>query len=119
MIEHLQGREKALETLGWRGREAEWIALVCLHSGVFTRAQFCFYLKASRMRALRFGRRLVDQGFVAEDPMPPRFDRRRAGRPPSICRIFHRQIYSVLGAENIRHRKIAPTSCPSGSIRGR
>ena len=38
MIEHLQGREKALETLGWRGREAEWIALGvpsqrCLHAG--------------------------------------------------------------------------------------
>ena len=43
MIEHLRGREKALEPLGWTGREAEWIALVCLHSGIFTRAQFCFY----------------------------------------------------------------------------
>ena len=59
MIEHLQGRESALETLGWRGREAEWIALVCLHTGVFTRAQFCFHLNASRMRALRFVRQLV------------------------------------------------------------
>ena len=38
MIEHLRGREKALEQFGWRGREAEWIALVCLHSGIFTRA---------------------------------------------------------------------------------
>ena len=27
MIEHLRGREKALEPLGWTGREAEWIAL--------------------------------------------------------------------------------------------
>ena len=35
MIEHLRGRERALEPLGWTGREAEWIALVCLHSGVF------------------------------------------------------------------------------------
>ena len=31
MIEHLRGREQALESLGWTGREAEWIALVCLH----------------------------------------------------------------------------------------
>ena len=37
MIEHLKGREQALAALGWTGREAEWIALVCLHSGVFTR----------------------------------------------------------------------------------
>ena len=35
MIEHLKGREQALAPLGWTGREAEWIALVCLHSGVF------------------------------------------------------------------------------------
>ena len=46
MIEHLKGRERALAALGWTGREAEWIALVCLHSGVFTRAQFCHYFEA-------------------------------------------------------------------------
>ena len=45
MIKHLHDREKSLEPFGWRGREAEWIALVCLHSGVFTRAQFCFYFE--------------------------------------------------------------------------
>ena len=45
MIEHLRQREKALEQFGWTGREAEWIALVCLHSGVFTRAQFCHYFE--------------------------------------------------------------------------
>ena len=28
MIEHLRGREKELEPLGWSGPEAEWIALV-------------------------------------------------------------------------------------------
>ena len=43
MIEHLRGRERELEPLGWTGQDAEWIALVCLHSGVFTRAQFCHY----------------------------------------------------------------------------
>ena len=31
MIAHLAGREKALEPFGWTGRQAEWIALVCLH----------------------------------------------------------------------------------------
>ena len=48
MIEHLRGRERALEPLGWTGREAEWIAVVCLHSGVFTRAQFCHYFNTQR-----------------------------------------------------------------------
>ena len=50
MIEHLRGREQALASLGWTGREAEWIALVCLHSGVFTRAQFCHYFDAGSKR---------------------------------------------------------------------
>ena len=45
MIEHLRGRERKLEPLGWTGPDAEWIALVCLHSGVFTRAQFCHYFQ--------------------------------------------------------------------------
>ena len=54
MIEHLRGRERALEPLGWRGQDAEWIALVCLHSGVFTRAQFCHYFDTYRKHAYRF-----------------------------------------------------------------
>ena len=37
MIAHLRGRDRNLEPLGWTGPDAEWIALVCLHSGVFTR----------------------------------------------------------------------------------
>ena len=37
MIEHLRGRDRKLEPLGWTGQDAEWITLVCLHSGVFTR----------------------------------------------------------------------------------
>ena len=99
MIEHLRGREKALEPFGWRGREAEWIALVCLHSGVFTRAQFCFYFNAWRIQAHRFVRTLVDRGFALEDA--------RANLPGGAqsCRIFSKKIYRALGAENIRHRR--------------
>ncbi len=68
MIEHLHAREKTLEPFGWRGREAEWIALVCLHSGVFTRAQFCYFFEgARRNRASRFVRDLVDRGLAVED----------------------------------------------------
>ena len=115
MIEHLQGREKALEPFGWTGHEAEWIVLVCLHSGVFTRAQFCFHLSTSRMRALRFVRLLVSQGIAAEIPMPDRDNRRPAGRPPHICRISNRQIYQALGAENIRPGK---TASPEILMRG-
>ena len=100
MIEHLRGREKALEQFGWRGREAEWIALVCLHSGIFTRAQFCFYFfNAWRNRAQRFVELLVDQGFASEVERPI------FSGGALACRIFSKKIYRALGAEDIRHRK--------------
>ena len=44
MIAHLAGHETALEPFGWTGRKAEWIALTCLHSGVFIRAQSSRFL---------------------------------------------------------------------------
>ena len=40
MIAHLQGREDPLESFGRTGRRAQWVALACLHSGVFTRVRF-------------------------------------------------------------------------------
>ena len=40
MIAHRVGREMALEPFGWIGRRGEWIALACLHSGLFIRAQW-------------------------------------------------------------------------------
>ena len=36
---HLRGREQAPEPFGWTGRQAEWVALACLHGGMFTRAR--------------------------------------------------------------------------------
>ena len=105
MIEHLHDREKALESLGWRGREAEWIALVCLHSGLFTRAQFCFYFDgAFRNRAERFVRALVDRRMAVED------DRAIFPGGARACRISNKEIYRKLGIENVRHRREADDS---------
>ena len=70
MIEHLRGRERALEPLGWKGREAEWIALVCLHSGVFIRAQFCCYFNTYRKQAHRFVKALIDRKAAVESEWP-------------------------------------------------
>ena len=97
MIAHLKGRDKALEAFGWTGREAEWIALVCLHSGVFTRDQVSDWLRIDRFKALRFVRDITGRRLAAED--------RLAGR--KVCRIFARPVYRALGAEDIRHRRIA------------
>ena len=99
MIEHLRGRERALEPFGWTGREAEWIALVCLHSGVFTRAQFCHYFDANRKRALRFVKALVERRAAVESEWPV------VNGGGKSCRISSKPIYRALGVENIRHRR--------------
>ena len=104
MIEHLKGREQALAALGWTGREAEWIALVCLHSGVFTRAQFCHYFNTQRMTALRFVKALVDRRMGVES------DYLTFNGGGKTCRISSKGIYRALGVENIRHRRKANRS---------
>ena len=73
--------------MGWTGREAEWIALVCLHNGVFTRAQFCYFFDAlsDRKRAFRFVRDLVDRGLAAEDALPNKHGGVKA------CRISNKE----------------------------
>ena len=101
MIEHLRGRDRKLEPLGWTGREAEWIALVCLHSGVFTRAQFCDYFDAQRMTALRFVKTLIERREAVET------DLIAFNGGGKTCRITSHAIYRALGVENIRHRRKA------------
>ena len=101
MIEHLRGRERALEQYGWTGREAEWIALVCLHSGVFTRAQFCSYFNTHRVQAYRFVKALVERRQAVES------DILIFNGGGKTCRISSKPIYWALGVENIRHRRKA------------
>ena len=96
MIDHLKGREKALEPFGLTGRRAEWIALASLHGGVFTRAQLSAWLGASRFTALRFVQALRDRRLAAEETVGDL----------KVCRICARGIYRALGAEGVRHRRI-------------
>ena len=103
MIAHLKGREQALEEFGWTGRPAEWIALVCLHSGVFTRAQAMRFLDAHPEQVRRVVHALIAEGLAAEETVP---GVRGIGR---VCRIFSRRVYRALGAEHIRHRRDAST----------
>ena len=102
MIEHLRGRDRKLELLGWTGRDAEWIALVCLHSGVFTRARFCQYFDTTnRVRAQRFVKALIDRKQALEIEWPI------MNGGAKTCRISSKAIYRALGVENIRHRRQA------------
>ena len=104
MIEHLKGREQALAPIGWTGREAEWIALVCLHSGVFTRAQFCHYFEARRNAAHRIVQTLIERREAVES------DHVTVNGGGRTCRISGKAIYRALGVENIRHRRKANRS---------
>ena len=99
MIAHLKGREQALETFGWTGRHAEWIALASLHSGVFTRAQVSDWLGVHPRTARRFVRAMMDRRLAARD----------AAGGLNVCRICARGVYRALGAEDIRHRRTAST----------
>ena len=101
MIEHLRGRDRKLEPLGWTGAAAEWIALVCLHSGVFMRGQFCDYFGTSRQQAQRFVKALVDRREAVENPHIS-FS---GGTKP--CRISSTAIYQALGVKKIRKRPSA------------
>ena len=103
MIAHLRERGKALEPFGWSQQDAEWVAMVCLHSGVFTRSQYTAYFHAHHSRAQRFVQTLVDMKLAVEEPIPVirRMDRTQA------CRITHKGIYRELGVPNIRHRRFA------------
>ncbi len=103
MIAHLKGREKALEAFGWTGRQAEWIALVCLHSGVFTRAQWARFMDAHPEQVRRGVHALIAARVASEETEPGIAGMGR------VCRIFARPVYRALGAEHIRHRRGAST----------
>ena len=110
MITHLREREKNLEPFGWNPQDAEWVALVCLHSGIFTRSQYMAYFKTYPSRARRFVQGLLDLKLAVEEPIPVirRENRTRA------CRITHKGIYRELGVPNIRHRRFPDPGAISG-----
>ena len=97
---HLKGREKLLRPLGFTRQQAEWITLVCLHSGLFTRDQveaFFGYAKSSANRFIQtLLRTRISHKQIASETVT---DGRR------ICRIFGKQIYGELEIPPIRHRR--------------
>ncbi len=100
MIPEQPHREHQLKPFGWTGREAEWIALVCRHSDLFTHSQFCTYLHARPNRARQFVRCLQDRRQAVEEHLD--------GLPTAHpCRISGKAIYRALGIENEGHRRTA------------
>ena len=97
----LQERAGKLAALGWSGREAEWLALVALHSGVFTRSQCRAYFLAGddRKRLSRFVRVLIEKQLASEDE--------RAIFPGGARAVLltGKPIYRALGIPDVRHRR--------------
>ena len=102
LIAHLLGREKLLESVGFTRQQAEWIALVCLHSGIFTGDQAHAFLRLSQRTAQRFVHSLLEaciSGRPVADAQT--VDGRR------IYRIFGKAIYRELGLATARYRREA------------
>ena len=97
-LAHLQGRDANLAQFGWTPKQAEWVALVCLHSGCFLRSQMAAYLGIGRAIISRFIQSLIDQELAQEVTLP-------LPGPPRLCRVSHKAIYRALAAENIRYRR--------------
>ena len=97
----LQDRARVLEPLGWSGREAEWIALVALHTGVFTRSQYGAYVNAgdNRKPAAALVRALLDKQLAIEDE--------RAIFPGGARAVLltGKALYRALGIPDVRHRR--------------
>ncbi|MXY78602.1 MAG: hypothetical protein F4Y94_02655 [Chloroflexi bacterium] len=98
MVPHLQDRAASLAALGWTGRDAEWLALVCLHSGVFLRAQYLSFCGQTYQETVRrFLKRCG--GIAVEQPWN--------GSRKRLYRIASRPVYRALDAEHVRHRRAA------------
>ena len=100
-IVNLKGRVKALTPLGWTRENAAWNAIVCLHSGAFTRTQCARFLDAHSEQVRRVVHALI-AGRLAAEETPPGI--RGIGR---VYRIYARTLYRALGTEPIRHRRNA------------
>ena len=97
---HLKGREQLLRPLGFTRQQAQWITLVCLHSGLFTRDQVEAFFGYAKSSANRFIQELL-RTRISHKPIASETvtDGRR------ICRIFGKQIYHELEIPTIRHRR--------------
>ena len=83
---------------GWSRPDAEWLALVCLHSGVFFRSQYLAFIgRTNPALAFRFMHRC--RKYAVEQPWN--------GSRLRVCRIASRALYGVLGMEHVRHRRPA------------
>ena len=101
-ISHLRGRDQLITKSGWSETEAEWIALVCLHSGIFTRRQFEFHFSTNRTTSFRFVKKLIDLELAKETLLGS-----VGGNRTRAVLIYAKAFYRTISIPNIRHRRSA------------
>ena len=100
-IRNLGDRLPSLAAPGWTGRDAEWLALVCLHGGVFLRPQYLAFLGQSHPELARRFVRRCGKAAVEE---------RWNASGLKLCRIVDRALYRELGVEHLRRRRDATSA---------
>ena len=99
---HLNGRaEKLADSLDLPAQLAEWLAVSALHSGCFLRSQLQFfggYDENDRKSVLRIIHRLTGRQLITETPVESL---------GLLTRITNKSVYRLIGADNIRHRRLA------------
>ena len=96
----LQARAVPLAARGWKARDAEWLALVAFHSGVFLRSQWCRYFEHANREAARvLMHQLLDKQLAIEDARV-----RFPGGARAVL-LTGKSIYRALGIEDVRHRR--------------
>ena len=95
---NLGDRLRSLGAPGWTGRDAEWLALVCLHGAVFLRLQYLAFQGQSHPELARRFVRRCGKAAVEE---------RWNASGLKLCRIVDRELYRELGVQHLRPRRDA------------
>ena len=100
-IRNLGDRLPSLGAPGWPGRDAEWLALMCLHGGVFLRPQYLAFLGQSHPELARRFVRRCGKAAVEE---------RWNASGLKLCRIVDRALYRELGVQGLHPRRDATSA---------
>src|SRR6516162_9217708 len=93
------GRIKALATFGYTDREAEFLYMVAMFSGFFVQRQFATYLGINGRGPVTD---LIEKTIQKEHAREYRAERRSR----KMYHLFSHALYSAIGKENSRNRKI-------------
>ena len=103
LVPSFTDRAARIAALGWPDREAEWIAIVALHTGVFLRSQTAVYYGESggggRKWTWRFTSALFEKKLASED------DRAIFPGGARAVLLTSKTFYRVLEIPNVRHRR--------------